>query len=51
LFGTTTAFATSLIWVERTLAADPPKIGLVHPVPKGPIPSMSAVVAGLAALG
>jgi putative ABC transport system substrate-binding protein len=45
------ASASNLVLAGRLLAADLPKVGLVHPGPKGPIPSMSAVVAGLAALG
>jgi putative ABC transport system substrate-binding protein len=51
LFATVAASASSLISAGRPLAADLPKVGLVHPGPKGPIPSMSAVVAGMAALG
>jgi putative ABC transport system substrate-binding protein len=50
LFATVAASA-SLISAGRPLAADLPKVGLVHPGPKGPIPSISAVVAGMAARG
>jgi putative ABC transport system substrate-binding protein len=49
-----TALATSSSMVlagRRLNAADLPKIGLIHPGPKGPIPSMKAVVTGLADLG
>ncbi len=42
---------SNLISAGRSLAADLPKVSLVHPGPKGPIPSISAVVAGMAALG
>ncbi|MCC8965617.1 ABC transporter substrate-binding protein [Bradyrhizobium sp. Pear76] len=51
LFATVAVSASSLISAERLLAADLPKVGLVHPGPKGPIPSISAVVAGMAVLG
>jgi putative ABC transport system substrate-binding protein len=50
LFATAAASALNLI-CGRSSAADLPKVGLVHPGPKGPIPSVSAVVAGMAALG
>lgn len=36
---------------ERLSATELPKLGLIHPGPKGPIPSMDAVVAGLADRG
>src|SRR5476651_2669701 len=36
---------------ERLSATELPKLGLIHPGPKGPIPSMEAVVAGLADRG
>jgi len=51
LFATVAASASNLVSAGRSLAADLPKVGLVHPGPKGPIPSVSAVVAGMAALG
>src|SRR5258708_35556034 len=35
----------------RVSATELPKIGLIHPGPKGPIPSMDAVVVGLADRG
>ena len=45
------ASVSNFVSAGRSLAAGLPKIGLVHPGPKGPIPSVSAVVAGMAALG
>jgi putative tryptophan/tyrosine transport system substrate-binding protein len=51
LFATVVASASNLLSAGRSLAADLPKVGLVHPGPKSPIPSISAVVAGMAALG
>ncbi len=51
LFAMAAVPASSLILSRRSAAADLPRVGLVHPGPKGPIPSVSAVVAGMAALG
>jgi putative tryptophan/tyrosine transport system substrate-binding protein len=39
------------IFTRPSKAAELPKLGLIHPGPKGPIPSVNAVVAGLADLG
>lgn len=43
--------ASNLIFALRSAAAALPRVALVHPGPKGPIPSVSAVVAAMAALG
>ncbi len=51
LLATVAAAALNLVCAGRSLAAGLPKVGVVHPGPKGPIPSVSAVVAGMAAWG
>ena len=51
LVATVAVSVSNLVSAGRSLAADLPKVSLVHPGPKGPIPSISAVVAGMAALG
>ena len=45
------AFGTTIFPGEMPRANDLPRLGLIHPGPNGPIPSMESVVAGLADRG
>jgi putative ABC transport system substrate-binding protein len=50
----TTAAAASLpstLYNQRLYGADLPKVGILHPGPKGPIPSVDAVVNGMGGFG
>src|SRR5450631_3749293 len=45
------ASGSAIFSAKRLSATELPKLGLIHPGPKGPIPSMDAVVTGLADRG
>jgi putative tryptophan/tyrosine transport system substrate-binding protein len=51
LLTTLVASGSAIFSAKRLSATELPKLGLIHPGPKGPIPSMDAVVAGLADRG